>query len=149
MDIQKLYEILNETTAQYRKGPERVDTKTAGVNVTEFYMMPPTSDIADDIVKVDLSFITIGVDKKKAEARKAELIGILNHYPEPKELADGPSYITVGARIGDQGAAFQLFALGEVLGLWKVITPEFFGITGSAAREAAGNGYIMISGYKS
>lgn len=41
-------------------------------------------------------------------------------------LLDGKehSYLQVGAEIGDQGLSFKLFALGELLGVWKVITPR-------------------------
>lgn len=161
MDIQALYRILGETTQQYRKGkvfegtPELVSQMDAGPGdeglqgggVLEVYAMPPESEI-DELVPVDLHFITIGVDKVKAEAARAELIGILDEYPNSADLAGGPSYITVGGVIGDQGAAFQLFALGKVLGLWNIITPETFGMTGDEARHAAGSGYIMITGYR-
>ena len=53
----------------------------------------------------------------------------------------------IGGYIGDQGAAFQLMALGQVLGLWEVITPSSLGLTGERASMAAGAGYLMISGY--
>ncbi len=39
-------------------------------------------------------------------------------------------------------------ALGQVLGLWRVITPVDLGITGAKAMDAAGLGYVMLSGYK-
>ena len=77
-----------------------------------------------------------------------ELIAILKTYPQPERLAGGPSYIEVGGEIGDQGAAFQLFALGKVLGLWDIITPEKLGITGPEANQMAGMGFVMMSGFK-
>jgi hypothetical protein len=88
------------------------------------------------------------VDQKKAQENKQNLIDILNTYPDPERLKGGPSYIEVGGVIGDQGTAFALFALGKVLGLWNVITPKTLGITGEQAREMAGMGFIMISGYE-
>jgi hypothetical protein len=158
MDLSKLYEILSETTIQLRKGEEiegspelveqikRGDHPTAG-GVAEIYMMPHASEAKPELKKIDLEFLVIGVDKHAAERRKAELINILNSYPEPDRLAGGPSYIEVGGVIGDQGAAFQLFALGQVLGIWNVITPASMGITGAEARRLAGSGFVMISGY--
>ena len=50
--------------------------------------------------------------------------------------------------IGDQGAAFELFALGKVLGIWDIITPEKLGATGDMARQMAGAGFIMCTGYR-
>lgn len=147
-DMDKLYDILATCTVQLRKGDEIVKESTPGLDVTHVYAMPHESEARPHIEKVDLHFITIGVDKALAESRKAELIDILNAYPEPDRIAAGPSYIEVGGVIGDQGAAFQLFALGTVLGLWGVITPKMLGATGDQADQLAGSGYIMISGYR-
>ena len=146
MDTTRLHEILRLTTSQFRKGETVNQHKVGAVGVTEVYAMPHESS-ATGVELVDVHFIKIGVDKEKAAAHKDELIKILNEYPNPERLAGGPSYIEVGGALGDQGAAFCLFALGKVLGLWSVITPESLGMTGEDAHRAAGNGYIMISGY--
>lgn len=161
MDLKKLYEILNETTIQIRKGDAihgdkaLVEAIKAGVEsdklpggVVTFDMMPADAEVQPDLERVDCYFLTIGVDRAKAEARKADLIDLLNDYPDPESLAGGPSYIMVGAEIGDQGAAFQLFALGKVLGIWDVITPTMFGATGAQADQMAGSGFIMSTGYR-
>lgn len=160
MNTARLHEILRETTIELRKGeaitgtPELVkqiksgETELKGGGVVEFFAMPHVSEARHDLERVDLCFIEIGVDKAAAERHRDELISMLKAWPNPDRLADGPSYIEVGAEIGDQGAAFQLFALGQVLGLWRVITPELLGLTGEAARQAAGSGYIMITGFR-
>ena len=147
MNIKRLHEILALTTMQLRKGPEVV--KTDGpVQTTEIYMMPHEGEVdGDALTKVDVEFMIIGVRQATAELHKAELIDILNHYPDPGRLAGGPSYIEVGGVIGDQGAAFCLFALGKALDLWDIITPSKLGMEGEQAREAAGRGFIMITGY--
>lgn len=147
MDLTKLYEILAETTVQLRKGPEVTEHESKDLHVVEIFDMPHVSEATKGLVQVDVELLVIGVDPVKAAAHRDELIAILRDYPEPQELKDGPSYITVGARIGDQGAAFCLFALGQVLGLWKVITPRMLGVTGEVARRAAGNGYVLIGSY--
>lgn len=145
MDVMRLRAILSETTVQLRKGkPMERDANGA----THLYFMPNESEVSDDLIKIDLHFIVIGVDKGAAERRKDELMDILGEYPQPERLAGGPSYIEVGGAIGDQGAALQLFALGEALDLWKVITPKVMGIEGPAADELAGKGMVMISGFK-
>lgn len=158
MDMNRLYTILNATTLQLRKGevvhgtPELVDAIKRGDEsmpggVVTVDAMPHESS-ADGLEKVDMQFLTIGVKKSEAETVRAELVALLDTYPDPATLAGGPSYIAVGAEIGDQGAAFQLFALGKVLGLWDVITPASLGLTGQEAIAAAGSGFIMITGYR-
>lgn len=164
MNLERLYQILGETTIQLRKGaeiegdPELVkaitdmkpgdDVKDLPGGTASIYAMPHVDQAPVGLVKVDLHFITIGVDMVKAEAIKAELVAILNTYPRPDRLAGGPSYIEVGGVIGDQGATLCLFALGQALKLWQVITPAKLGITGASADQMAGLGFIMIDGYK-
>lgn len=160
-DLKRLYEILGRTTQQFRKGevlegtPELVSEIKAGKpldeikagGVVEVYAMPHENE-ADGLEKIDMEFLTIGVDKTAAENERSGLVDLLNAYPQPDRLAAGPSYIEVGAEIGDQGAAFQLFALGKVLGLWDIITPASMGMKGAEARQLAGSGFIMITGYR-
>lgn len=164
MNLDRLYQILRETTAQFRKGegiegdPQLVDAvknfkESDNVDKlpdgsVDIYAMPHESQAKDGIEKVDLHFIVVGVDKVKAEQYKDELVAILKTYPQPERLAGGPSYIEVGGEIGDQGAAFQLFALGKILGLWDIITPEKLGFTGAEASQMAGRGFVMMSGFK-
>ncbi|HEY3679012.1 MAG TPA: hypothetical protein VGL45_09850 [Bradyrhizobium sp.] len=146
MNTKRLYEILAATTAQFRQGAEVEEhIEGGGLKVREIYAMPHESEAPADIEKVDMVFLTIGVDKPAAEKYRQELLALLADYPRLKE---GPSYIEVGAEIGDQGAAFQLFALGKVLGLWDVITPQLMGFEGDEAREMAGRGFIMCSGLR-
>lgn len=159
MKKDRLYQILNETTVQIRKGDvvhgshelveaiNRRDERLPG-GVVSIDMMPSDKEVKPELERVDMQFLTIGVHRETAQKHKAELIALLNEYPQPDRLAAGPSYIEVGAEIGDQGAAFQLFALGKVLGLWEVITPATLGFSGKKAEELAGIGYVMISGYK-
>lgn len=162
MNITALYDILRETTGQLRKGeiiqgtPEMVAWANSGASeeaapggVLEVYAMPKDTDPSfDGLEKIDLHFVTIAVNKANAEKRRADLIAILDSWPNPEELAGGPSYIAVGGTIGDQGSAFELFALGKVLGIWDIITPETFGATGEEARRMAGAGFIMCTGYR-
>ena len=148
MNLKLLHEILSHTTVQLRKGEIMREKQVGNINVVTIDAMPHVNDAIPSLELVDMELLTIGVDKEEATKRRAELISILDDYPKPERLAGGPSYIEVGAEIGDQGAAFQLFALGKVLGLWEVITPKTLGINGEKASELAGLGFIMISGYK-
>jgi len=149
MNLDRLYAILADTTVQLRKGAEVEHERVGGIEVTHVWGMPHESEAKPDAVKVDCALLTIGVDAAKAQTYRGELVALLAEYPEPERLAGGPSYIEVGAVIGDQGSAFQLFALGEVLGLWHVITPRTLGFQDAAEiREMAGRGLVMMSGYR-
>ena len=130
MEYTRLYEILEETTTLVaRRGNGFQPTAPDGFEI------------------IDCILVAVGVRKDPAEAHKAELIELLKAYPQPERLAAGPSYIEVGGVLGDQGAAFQLFALGQVLGLWKIISPTTVGIRGEDAHRMAGNGFVLMSGY--
>ncbi len=135
MDTKRLYEILSETIVLFG------DRETADASKIE------------GLEKVDCHFMVVGVNKPRALEIKDELLKILAEWPSqawgssvPK-LQEGPSYIHVGGVVGDQGAAFQLFALGQVLGFWNVLIPEKFGITGVQANELAGSGFVYIDGF--
>lgn len=153
MDTKRLLEILRDSTSQFRKGGEVVEKGNESVQVTEIFAMPHESE-AVNLEKIDCHFVTVGVDKSKALGYKDELVKILADWPSEAwgapvpNLKEGPSYIHVGGVVGDQGAAFQLFALGQVLDFWKVITPETLKITGPEADDLAGRGFVMIDGYK-
>ena len=71
---------------------------------------------------------------------------LLAQYPNPDRLKDGPSYIEIGGVLGDQGLALLLIGLGQLVGLWKAITPEVLGMSGPMAQQMAGSGFVMMSG---
>lgn len=149
MDIDKLYGILRETCSEFRKGEAVTTKRTGNLEVTEVFAMPHESEAPANLVKVDVHFMVIGVDKEKAEARRNDFIEVMKGYPDLTRLEQGPSFIEVGGVVGDQSAALVLFALGEVLELWTVLTPERLHITDKAqADEMAGRGYIMMSPWK-
>ncbi len=159
MDIDRLADILHEATTELRKGevlegtPELVeqvkrgDEELTAGGVLEVYAMPHVDEAPEGLELVDVEFIVIGVRKAIAEQRKAELVELLKTYPNPRDLSGGPSYITVGGALGSQDLALQLFALGKVLGLWDVITSATMGMTGCQARQMAGMGFVMITGF--
>lgn len=128
MDLNRLHEILDMTTIFYRSSQ------------VEF---------APGVEVVDLELVSVAVSTGAANILKAELIKILDTYPQLDRLKLGPSYIEVGAVIGDQGAAFRLFALGKVLGLWDIITPSQLSKINSdeKTQKLGGLSLVMISGY--
>ena len=70
------------------------------------------------------------------------------HYPDRERLRKGPGYIELGGVLGDQSIALRLIGLGGILGLWEVVTPASLGITGDAAKDLAGKGFVYCSGLK-
>jgi hypothetical protein len=149
MNMNKLYEILNSCTSLIRVGEVVTQEQAGPMNVTTIDAMPSEAEISnkDDLAIIDCVLVKVGVNKALATTKRADFIEAIE--PLRSGLEPGPSYIAIGASIGDQGAAFQFMALGEVLGLWKVITPRTLGITDAhQLRDYAGKGYVMISGYR-
>jgi hypothetical protein len=59
----------------------------------------------------------------------------------------GHDYMELGGWIGDQGLALMMMGLGEVLGLWKVSSPNTFGdlIPDDMKGQLAGMGMVTIT----
>lgn len=106
---------------------------------------PPDADLDENrYVEVDVHFFTCWVVKDAAaevESTLREYVGTL----DPELMASGPSYIALGAEIGDQSMALRLMAFGETAGWWQVITPARLGIEGAQADQMAGMGYVMVT----
>jgi hypothetical protein len=64
-----------------------------------------------------------------------------------KFLAEGQSYIALAEKLGDQGLALTVMAVGEVAGFWTIITPEKLSLSGDTAHQLAGVGFVMTSGF--
>ena len=85
----------------------------------------------------------------KNEPKKKELLSLLEaEYPEMDRMRGGPSYIEIGGVLGDQGDALRLIGLGDLVGLWKAVTPKMLGFQGDQADLMAGNGLVMAGGFK-
>lgn len=146
--MEQLETILAETTQTFRKGSQYTLEGAGDLLVAHEFNYPHVDDADEQkLTLIDTHFVIIGVDVNRAEARRADLLTWLRNYPEPERLAAGISYIEVGGVIGSQGMAFALFALGEALGLWRVVTPERLGITGPQADLLAGKGMVMMTGW--
>lgn len=144
---ERLIDLIDDLTTMARKGPQRVDRDVGKIHVTEIFDMPPVDAAPSDALQVDVHFVVIVVDPLALE-RRAEIIAAIEASAiNLDRLRDGPSYIEVGAALGDQGYALRLFGLGEALGLWRVITPARLGFDGPEADKLAGTGYVMTSGY--
>jgi hypothetical protein len=124
----ELFDILDETSEMVKVDPG---------------ILPPEGKKLIDVV-----FFSVLVNEQPAEHHRQHLIDFLDTLPADV-MAGGPSYIHLGGLIGDQGMALRTMGLGEALGLWKVITPRTLGFTDAEEIDKlAGNGLVMISGYK-
>jgi hypothetical protein len=97
---------------------------------------------------VDMVFFWVSA---KNNPTAEELRALLEaEYPSLDRLAEGPSYIEIGAEIGDQGAALMLIGLGELVGLWQAVTPRKLlpGADDAVVKQLAGNGMLMCSGLR-
>jgi len=115
----------------------------------------PADDPAHEMVKVNVHFFDVDVNRNGAEAIRSSLVEQLNQYPEVDQFGNGQgdlegglSYIAIGSAVGSQELALMLMAVGEVCELWRVITPEVLGITGDDAERLAGGGMVMCDGYR-
>lgn len=96
---------------------------------------------------VNVHFFWVAAKDSPTRERLLELLRA--HYPSFGRLEKGPSYIEIGAELGDQGLALLLIGLGGLVGLWQVITPEALGFDEEMAKEAAGRGFVMAGGIRS
>jgi hypothetical protein len=138
--------LIASCASMMRKGEEIV-AADGPVRVVHVYALPHESSAGAGVEKVDVHFVIVAVDRKKAEDIRSELIEAIDRG-DAGDLSQGPSYIAVGADLDGQSLALKLFAVGQVLGLWTIMTPADFGITGEEADRMAGAGFVMISGYR-
>jgi hypothetical protein len=102
---------------------------------------------------VSVHFFKVGL-RGDADVTAEELVALIKDSEEGNfaritvdRLKAGPSYIELGGWLGDQGAALMFMGLGEILGLWDVVTPETMlrgTVNQGKADELAGLGLVMI-----
>lgn len=148
MNKMQLREILNETTYLITDGASRKRIHKLG-SLLWGVAISPTDRRVPGLQQVNCAVAVVGVDAWKARVYLDDLVGVLDTYPEPAQLRDGPSYKQVASVVGDEATALRLFGLGHVLDLWEVLTPIDFGVEPALREEAADIGMVVISGYPS
>jgi hypothetical protein len=143
INVERINDIISLCCEQHRKGPAVTEEELDDLQVTTVMAMPHVDDLPPEFLCVDVHFFVVAVSNEANDYR-SELIELLEPW---ERLKSGPSYIEVGAELGDQGAALCLFGLGEALGFWHVVTPAKLGITGEKADQLAGRGFVMCSGF--
>jgi hypothetical protein len=152
--IDGLAQLLVHETIVYRKGAEITEREVGGVKVIEVFGYPETPSRGE---LVDVHFVNVGFTERAAdpagfrsvvEAACAE-VGYNGVTITATDLAEGPSYITLGGWLGSQELALRFLALAYHYGCTSVVvTPEVMGATGAQADELAGAGYVMLGGWK-
>ncbi len=107
MTNERLYKILSEVTRLNPRGEKALRISADG-----------------PFERVNVHFCTVDVYLTLAQLYKDELEAFLMEHR--KKFFAGPNHITFGAFIGDHSLAFQLLAVGKVLGFWDLITPPKF-----------------------
>lgn len=149
MNIETIHKALMACVKTYRKQEDAIRAYSVGgglVGVMEINTDPHEAQCPSMLTKVDVHFFIAGVDKEAALWWRPQVIEALAEDAET--LKKGPSYLTLGAVVGDQQAALMLMALGQVMGLWRVVTPAMLRVPLDMQERAAGNGYVLISGYR-
>jgi hypothetical protein len=145
--ISALGDIVRAYTRPYRKGARVQQAEHGAVTVVTIDDFP---EIPDRAVLVDVHFIEVGFTEAAAD-KQAFLDALKAALNEPGVFADldvetlqgGPSYIGLGAWLGDQTLALCFQALGEHYGLWEVMTPKRLHMPESMWDEVAGAGLVM------
>ena len=89
----------------------------------------------------DLTFFKVAAQGEPDPAEFKRLVEAENpHWLDGKEH----SYLETGGDMGDQGIALMTMGLGDVLGVWKVLSPATLGIDGALAQQMAGMGMVSI-----
>lgn len=145
-DINEWFRALTTCSLLLRKGQITTTTREGVLEVTTFDVMPHKDQLPHDPDReiIDMVLCDVAVLKSRAEAARPEIIRLLETQ-DPALWEGGPSYITIGAALGDQGLAFKLMAVLKVLGMAEVITPMTFGVKGELATQVAGQGYVMLT----
>jgi len=91
----------------------------------------------------DLTFFKVrSINSPDAEEFKKLVKKEFPHWLDGKEH----SYLETGGDIGDQGLALMAMGLGELLGIWELLTPNNIMpfLDKEMGMKAAGSGYVII-----
>lgn len=136
--LEKLGQLVLAATVPVPEGPD-YEPDAGWVDVHFFYVsFPPLADEEPYGKELFLSLLT----------EASEHPGEFNVRLDMDAMRGGPSYITWGGWIGDQGMALRLMALGEHYGVWDVVTPKTIGAPQELWDDMAGSGFVFTSGVR-
>ena len=142
MNTERVNEIIEACTQLYRK------SRSEDGHYTEMSVMPFAAAMPSVQHAVDVHFYIVGVIRVRADYYKEELVDLLCGYPDREMLYAGPSYTQVAYELGSKDMTLRLYALGEYLKCWEVITPESLGFDGDVADQLAKSaGLVLTTGF--
>ena len=90
---------------------------------------------------IDMAFFKVArTEDADAKTFQALVEAEFPHWLDGSEYG----YQKVGAEMGDQGIAIMTIALGDLLGVWRAITPERIGVPPDLALQMAGRGMLAL-----
>lgn len=116
----------------------------------------PAKKFCPDGHTADVQFFKVALKNSKLtdvdkEVMKNNLIQLVNNHKGiygELDLFDGDehNFVEIGGWIGNQGIALELMGMGELLGIWKVATPDRLApdFSEDTRKMLAGAGYISI-----
>lgn len=108
----------------------------------------PVSSHTADVQFFKVALCNQTVDKKQLRDKLREILS--NHVGEFNDinLLDGKehSFIEIGGYVGDQGLALTLMGLGELIGMWELLTPNKMlpSLPDEFKMQMAGQGMVTI-----
>jgi hypothetical protein len=108
----------------------------------------PVSDHTADVQFFKVALRDQTVDKKQLRDRLREILS--NHVGtfNKVNLLDGEehNFMEIGGYVGDQGLALTLMGLGELIGMWELLTPNklFSSFPDDLKIQMAGQGFVTI-----
>lgn len=147
-----LQDYLQRATTVYRKGDVvSFEPRGSHVDVVVIDAFPALPEGLT--TTIDCHYVHVGFTEALAELSHQEFYDLVAsategvfQYMHISDWSSGPSYISIGAWLGDQTLAFQFMACVQAHGLGKVITPASLGVTGERGEAMAGAGYVLLSG---
>ena len=128
--------------------PPTSDELIDSIRKTLHMCLVPEENVTQSSRIVDVHFFKVAVQDNIAPSLAEDLAGYLSALCTEEFLKKGPSYLELGEKLGDQGLALTVMALGEALKLWQVITPAKLGVIGAAGQQMAGQGLILTDGFR-
>jgi hypothetical protein len=128
--------------------PLTPDQLIEGVKQTVQMCLDPQEEITQSSKKINVHFFEVAVQDNIAPILAEDLAVYLSDLCTEDFLRKGPSYIELGAVLGDQRLALTVMAVGEALRLWEVITPAKLGVIGVPGDQMAGQGCVLTDGFK-
>jgi hypothetical protein len=108
----------------------------------------PVSDHTADVQFFKVALRDQTVDKTKLRDRLRDILS--NHVGEFSEvnLLDGEehNFMEIGGYVGDQGLALTLMGLGDLIGMWELLTPNKLlpSLPNDLKMQMAGQGMVTI-----